>query len=219
MRELWFWRAATAVACLGWALTWWSAEPEAELGAELSEQSAESVASRGEAGPEWRQVAGGRGLGRGELRGEVPHVPGSEGLSQGDAPEDLGQPPAVEVSEASLELARRELMAERDQRFIARMEERHRSALDTLDSFAEEQGLSEDEVAGLEEAIELRFEAMGEIFSGDEEMEPDARREHMRAVADAFEMQVVGALGEELGAIYLDQQQRPLWGQVGGAEQ
>lgn len=131
-----------------------------------------------------------------------------------------GSTPAVEVSEASMELAREELQAEREQAFLARMEDRRSAALDGLDAFAESQELSEEEVVAVEEAIEARFEAMGEAFAG-EGMEGEARREHMRAVADAFEIQIIGALGEETGVLYLEQTQRPRFGQLGegGAEE
>ena len=122
--------------------------------------------------------------------------------------------PKVQVSEESLALAREELAKERQQNFLARMEERHGAALDSLDAFSAQHELSEEEVSGVEQAIDLRFEAMGEAFEG-EGMEPDARRDHMKAVADAFEMQVVGVLGEDLAALYLEQIQRPSWGRVG----
>lgn len=214
MKELWFWRVATAIACIGWGVTWWTAD---------SEPVPESVSLSEEAEQAGPNAEFGSRLGRGKATGLGPRLgprsgrgkAGSGRLSpQGDDAERAEDAPPVQVSEESLELARQELAQEREQRFLARMEERHTGSLESLDVFAEENELSEEDVAGVEEAIDLRFEAMGEAFAG-EGMEPDARREHMRAVADAFEMQVVGVLGEELGAAYLEQVQRPSWGRIG----
>jgi hypothetical protein len=201
MKQLWFWRVATGIACIGWALTWWGADADpVPLEVETVAEATQAKPSRGKG----LGLGGGRSprkMGSGPMRGKAASVP-------------VVTDPAVEVSEESMELARQELATERQQRFIVRMEERRSASLDSLDGFAEEQQLSEEQVAGVEEAIELRFEAMGEAFEG-EGMEPDARREHMKAVADAFEMQVVGTLGEELGVLFLEQVQRPSWGRIG----
>lgn len=142
--------------------------------------------------------------------------PSPSGLEEGEPAAVDGRVPAVEVSEEALELARQELREERELAFQSRMEDRRSAALDGLDAFAEAEALSEEEVLAVEEAIETRFEAMGEAFAG-EGMEGEARREHMRAVADAFEMQIIGALGEETGALYLEQTQGPRFGRVGTA--
>lgn len=204
MKELWFWRVATAVACIGWGLTWWAADADpVPLEVESVAEPVQAKPSRGK-GPFLGRGKSPRQMGVGPMRGKSGSLP-------------VVTDPTVEVSEESMELARQEIAADRQQRFLARMEERRSVSLDSLETFAEEHQLSEDEVAGVEEAVELRFEAMGEAFEG-EGMEPDARREHMKAVADAFEMQVVGALGEEMGGLYLEQVQRPSWGRIGQDE-
>jgi hypothetical protein len=201
MKELWFWRVATAIACIGWGLTWWTADADpVALKVESSAEELQAEPSR----------VKDRRLGRGKIFRQLGS--GSSGGKPVVVP--LEPVPGVQVSEESMELARQELATDRQQRFIARMEERHTASLESLDDFSEQHGLSDDEIVGVEEAIDLRFVAMGEAYEG-EGMEPDARREHMKAVADAFEMHVVGALGEEVGALYLEQVQRPSWGRIG----
>lgn len=201
MKQLWFWRVATAIACIGWGLTWWTAD------ADPVALAVESSAENGQAEP-------GRVKGRRLGKGKVFQKLGARPLREEPVVAPVEPVPGGQVSEESMNLARQELATERQRRFIARMEERHTASLESLDDFSEQHGLSDDEVAGVEEAIDLRFDAMGEAYEG-EGMEPDARREHMKAVVDAFEMQVVGALGEEVGALYLEQVQRPSWGRIG----
>lgn len=214
MKELWFWRVATAIACIGWGVTWWTADsapgPKSHA---LSAEGPQSGQGQEEGARMGRGKGLQKGLGMGPRGGRGGAGSAGFGPQEGSADRAEDAPP-VQVSEESLELARQELAQEREERFLARMEERHAGSMESLDAFAEENELSEEEVTGVEEAIDLRFEAMGEAFAG-EGMEPDARREHMRAVADAFEMQVVGVLGEELGAAYLEQVQRPSWGRIG----